>query len=379
METKSTSRRTFLNTGTALALAPAINVLGANDKISLGLIGTGGRGQRLLRAITNIPDFHVAACCDVVEERALRGAAICEDYSPAVRTYTRFQRMLDEEKLDACLVCTEESNHARCAIPVIMRGIHCFCEKPVDISVDAVERFTQAARQSNVVVQIGFQRHYVPTFQKCINAIHTGDPIGNITYMQGMWHWTGGLSARYLDIGLSGGWFLAQACHHADVMMWAMDYNPPLSCAATGAVTQDYTNPPEHMAEDHSALVYQFPGNVPFSYTHVMHAPAAFTGEKLWVYGSNGGIDLPQGTYYPGGDQSKSQSLSPAVSDWDEGTYEELIGFAQHIRNNETPLCDIEKARLSTLMGIMGQRAMYDLSTKEYGLSHITWAELMRT
>lgn len=375
----SATRRTFLQTGTALALTPAINVLGANDKIKLGLIGTGGRGQRLLRAITNIADFHVAACCDVVEERAQRGADICEQYKPAVRTYTHFQRMLDEEDLDACLVATEEANHAKCSIPVMMRDIHCFCEKPVDISVEAVERFTQAARQTKAVVQIGFQRHYVPTFQTCMNAIHNEDKLGNLTYLQGMWHWTDGLSRRYLDMDLSGGWFLAQACHHADVMMWAMNYQPPVSCAAMGAVTVDHENPPAHMAEDHSALVYQFPGNVTFSYTHVMHAPAAFTGEKLWAYGTKGGIDFPKGMFHAAGDDGESSRIADEVSDWDEGTYEALIGFAKHIKNNETPLCDIEKARLSTLMGIMGQRAMYNRRTKEYGLSQLTWDELMRS
>ncbi len=374
------SRRDFMNKtavgATALAAGMPKKVLGANDKVIVGMIGTGGRGKRLLRAFTNIEGYHVAALCDLREERLEEASVICEQYKPTPRTYTDFREMLDKEKLDACFVVTEEANHGKCVIPVLEAGLHCFSEKPMDISVEQVERITKAARKSKGIYQVGFQRRYLPTFQDGIGHIHEGH-LGKVTFMQGMWHWTGGLGPRYLDFDLSGGWFLAQACHHADVAMWVMKDQPPIRCTAMGKVTVDYPNPPERCAEDHSALSFEFPDGGIFSYTHLMYCPEQFTGEKLWVYAEKGGVDLPKGMKYPRPNMGEPQRIAKESSDWDDGTYEELEAFVQHIRNGEQPLSNIETARKSTLMGIMGRIAMYQVEKNKYIPRLIMWDDLV--
>lgn len=376
MKNTPLTRRRFLQSSPAAAVAmgAANTVLGANDEIVLGVIGTGGRGQRLLKAITNIPGYRVAAVCDLIGERRDRAAEICEAYKPAVRKYEDFRTMLLREPLDACIVATEEGNHAKCSIPVLESGIHCFCEKPVDISVEAVDAVTLAARRAKGIYQVGFQRRYVPKFLQCIRHIHDGH-VGKVTFLQGMWQWTGGISPRYLNNDLAGGWFLAQACHHADVMAWVMAA-PPLRCAAMGAITVKYPNPPLHCSEDHSALCFEFPGGTLFSYTHLMHCCEQFTGEKLWVYAEKAGIDLPMGMKYPVPGEGEPERLGEESPDWDEGTYEELEAFAQHIRNGETPLANIETGRVSTLMGIMGRMAMYNRSERVYEPRVIEWCDL---
>ncbi|MFH1743713.1 MAG: Gfo/Idh/MocA family oxidoreductase, partial [bacterium] len=366
MTETSLSRRTFIRntSAAAIALGAPRKILGANDAIALGIIGTGGRGQRLLKAITRIPDFRVAAVCDLVEDRMDLAAEICEQYDPKVKKYLDFRKMLSDEKLDACIVATEEANHAKCVIPVLDAGLHCFSEKPMDVTVEKVDQVTRAARKAKGIYQIGFQRHYVPTFQSAIKHIHDGG-VGKVTFMQGMWHWEGGVGGRYLDMDLSGCWFLAQACHHADVMAWVMNTHP-LRCEAVGAITVDHKDPPEHCAEDHSTLIFQFPNNAIFSYTHIMYCPKEFTGEKLWVYAEKGGIDLPKGMKYPRSGMGEPERLGEEVPDWDAGTSRELEAFAHHIQNNEKPLADVEVGRLGTLVGIMGGQAMYNRRKKVF-------------
>ena len=372
---QSPSRRTFLKTSTlALALGSPRRILGANDAVRLGIIGTGGRGQRLLKAITNIPAYRVAAVCDLIEDRAKQAAVICEEYRPRVKVYTDFSQMLRREKLDACLVATEEANHAKCVIPVLESGLSCFSEKPMDITVERVDAVTRAARNAKGIYQIGFQRRYVPSFQKCIAHLHEGH-MGRITFFQGMWQWSSGISGRYLDMDLAGGWFLAQACHHADVITWVMD-GPPVRCVAMGAVTVKYENPPLHCAEDHSGLLFEFPGHVTCSYTHLMNCCEAFTGEKLWVFAEKGGIDLRTGIKYPMPDAGEPETIGRESPDWDEGTYEELEAFARHIRNHEKPLANVEIGRISTLMGIMGGMAMYNREAREFEPRIINWEDL---
>src|SRR6185312_3762968 len=65
----SVSRRSFLK-GTAAAASlgiPAVNVLGANETINIGLIGTGGRCRHLMPALAKVPNTRMAALCDVYE------------------------------------------------------------------------------------------------------------------------------------------------------------------------------------------------------------------------------------------------------------------------------------------------------------------------
>ncbi len=378
MNQSSISRRGFLRStalASTLSLTASSTVLGANDEIVLGMIGTGGRGQRLLRAITNIKGYRVAALCDLVPERSQKAAEICEQYKPGPKQYTDFRKMLANEKLDACLVVTEEGNHAKCVIPVLEAGLHCFSEKPIDTTVAKVDRVVKAARKAKGIYQVGYQRRYLKGFQDAMADIHSGE-LGDVTFMQGEWHWNYGVGGRYLDMDFAGCWFLAQACHHADVMAWVMQNKPPLACSAMGARTQDNQNPPAHCAEDHSSLIFQFPGNVNFTYTHLMNCCDPFTGEKLWVHTQKGGIDLPGGILYPRPNMGEEKRYAPKNTDWDKGTYEELEAFGQHIRNGEQALSNAETARVGTLMGILGGMAMYNESTNKFGMSRAGWSDL---
>ncbi|MGI6456819.1 MAG: Gfo/Idh/MocA family protein [bacterium] len=378
---RSVNRRTFIKTtsigASSLAFATRNHAVAANDEIVLGMIGTGGRGQRLLKAITNIPQYRVAALCDLREERVQQAAAICEQYKPAVTTYTDFRTMLEQEKLDACIVATEEGNHAKCAIPVLEAGLHCFSEKPVDTTVEKVQAVVKAATKARGIYQVGFQRRYVPSFQSCMKYIHEGQ-AGKVQFLQGMWQWMEGVGGRYLDLVESGGWFLAQACHHADVMSWVMQDQPPLRCSAMGAYLGSTTSLPEVHSEDHAALMFEFPGKVIFSYTHIMNCCEPFSGEKLWVYAEKGGLDLRLGLHYPLGTNPEPVQVGTGVTDWDEGTYEELEAFARHIQNHEQPLSNAHTASISTLIGIMGRKAMYNRRKNEFEPSVVTWEKLVQ-
>lgn len=375
------SRRGFLRTtaaASALSLTVPSRVIGANDEVVLGMIGTGGRGRRLLQAITNIKGYRVAAVCDLLPERAAQAAEICESYKPKVREYTDFNEMLAKEKLDACFVVTEEGNHAQCAIPVLEAGLHCFSEKPIEVTVEKVDRVVQAARKAKGIYQVGYQRRYLKGFQDAIADIHSGN-MGAAVFMKGEWHWTYGTGGRYLDMDFAGCWFLAQACHHCDVMAWVMGDKPPVECAAFGAITQKNENPPVHCAEDHSSLIFRFDPNVNFTYTHLMNCCEEFTGEKLWVHTDKGGFDLPGGMFYPRPEMGEKKQYMEKSLDWDNGTYDELEAFGNHIRNGEQPRSNAETARVGTLMGILGGLAMYNRDARQFKLGTSLWKDLGTT
>lgn len=380
MPDQDISRRRFVQATTvgasSLAMGLPRHVLGANEKIDVALIGCGGRGRTLLKSLGTTGEFRVVAVCDLKQDRADQAAAICEENDQDAKTYLDFRKMLDQEKPDACIVATEEGNHAKCAIPVLEADLHCFCEKPMDVTAEKVKKVVAAARKSKGIYQIGFQRRYATNFQKTIDYIHN-EELGKTTFLQGHWHFPYGPGGRYLDLDLSGPWLLAQACHHMDVFMWVMKDQHPLQCTAMASVTVDHPTAPARGPEDHSGVVWSFPGNVNCSFAHLMNCCDEFCGERLWVHCEKGGVDMPAGMVYPRRDVGEPRRLAEDKSgDYYVGTAQQFVGFAQHIRNNETPRNNEVTGALSTLMGIMACTSMYNDDKNKFEAHMLKWEDL---
>jgi predicted dehydrogenase len=377
------SRRDFLHKtalgASALALGASVRstARSSEDEVVLGIIGVGGRGSHLLRKIVNVPGVRFAAVCDLIEYKVKRAQEVTAKWKAA--GYQDFRRMLDKEKMDGVIVATEIGNHARCVIPVLEAGLHCFSEKSMDSTVEKVDAVVKAARKAKGIYQIGFQRRYNPGFISAVEKIH-GGAIGNITFMQGQWHWPWSVGGWVLDVNMSGGELVEQACHHMDVMSWVMKNQHPVKCVAMGAITAEYTNPPIPTSEDKSSVTYLFPNGTIYSYTHLFYLPPFFQKEKLWVFGEKAGVDLPAGMWY-GRDSKEEQIGEPSGEDWDKGTDEELVGFVEAVRKNDKKLVrsNQETGGVSTLISLMGRMAFYNRAEDKFEPRVVEWKDLGST
>jgi len=386
MKPRDFSRREFLRKSalgaSAFAIGVGKTVSGAppSQTAVIGFIGVGGRGTHLLRKMTRIGGARIGAVCDLRPERVARAQKVAADHKP--KGYTDFRKMLDKEKLDAVVVATEVGNHAKCVIPVLEAGLHCFSEKPMDATVEKVDAVVKAARKAKGFYQIGTQRRYNKGYVDAIKRIHSGE-FGEPTFLQGQWQWTWqvGPGGWVWDVDISGGELVEQAVHHMDVMSWVMKNQPPLECVAMAATTVKHNvpNPPRHISEDHSAVIFRFPGNVIFSYTHLFYCPDAFTGEKLWVYGTHWGVDLVKSELYKG--NKKSQISESSGTDWDKGTDNELEAFVDNVLSGgkKKPAANVETGRVATLMALMGQKAFRDLKKNKFESRVVKWEDLGST
>jgi len=377
-EKKEVSRRSFIQATAAgastLALGISQRVLGANDEVILGMIGTGGRGQSLLKRLTRVPHVRVAALCDLREERVNQAGQIFED----AKKYIQFEELLEKEKLDGCIVATEVGNHAKCVIPVLESGLHCFSEKPMDCTVEKVDAIVKAARQAKGIYQVGFQRRYAPAFVDGIGQIHAGI-IGDVTIMQGHWHWPWQVGGWVADVDMSGGEIVEQACHHMDVMSWVKQGKPPVKCVAVGHITRPNPGSNQHNSEDQSSVTFVWDDGSILSYTHLFYLADQFQSEQLVVHGKNGGVDLREGMVYPRPGKGEPQRIAEKVPDWEYGTLEELIAFADHIRKGEKSRSNQETGRVSTLMSLMARKAMYERDNKTFDPKVVSWQDLGTT
>ena len=159
-------RRAFIGAAAATGAltiadaAIAAAVQGANTRLLVGVMGTGGRGTGLATAFQNQPNVDVTFVCDVDRGRADAAAAAVAKASgrAAPRIVTDYRRILDEKTVDILVVATCNHWHAPAAIMACSAGKHVYVEKPCSYNPREGELLVQAARKHQKKVQMGNQR-----------------------------------------------------------------------------------------------------------------------------------------------------------------------------------------------------------------------------
>ena len=149
------TRREFLKqtaAGTAVLFAyPPSSVLGANDRVRVGVIGAGNRGQDLLAEVLAVPNVEVVAMADVYRGRF----AEVKKKAPNIATFDDHRRLLDLKDLDAVIVASPLHTHARHFLDTLGAGKDLYSEKTMTWSVPEAEQCLNAAKKSDRVIQIG--------------------------------------------------------------------------------------------------------------------------------------------------------------------------------------------------------------------------------
>ena len=192
MNRKST-RRQFTQqlclAGAALSL-PALSyskVLGANEKLRVASVGTGGKGWSDLNNVAASPAVKVAALCDIDSSTHHLGRA-AEKYSQA-RTFQDWRKLLDDAQgIDAVIVSTPDFMHAPIALAAMQLGKHIYCEKPLTHTVFEARQMQLAAEKNKAVTQMGNQIQSHTAYRTAVKAVHDG-LIGKVNEVHS---WQGG-------------------------------------------------------------------------------------------------------------------------------------------------------------------------------------------
>ncbi len=157
MISKDIRRREFLKGAAAsaavAAVLPSSRVLGANDRVRLGAIGFGARGQEDMHEALKLPNVEFVAAADVYNRRH----AEAKQLAPGVKTFTDHRRLLDLKDVDAVIVASPLHIHGRHFLDTVAAGKDLFCEKTMTWSIEEAESCRNAARKSDRVIQIGLQ------------------------------------------------------------------------------------------------------------------------------------------------------------------------------------------------------------------------------
>ena len=173
------SRREFLGavTGLAGSLALPRRVMGANEKIVLGIIGAGDRGSELMRLALDCPDVEFAGVTDIYTRRLEAAKRLV----PNAKTYLDHRRMLEDKSIDAVIIATPQHLHCEHFVASIEAGKHVYQEKTMAFTVEHAKRMRAAYRAAGKrTVQIG---HQWASSGQMIDArrIVASAPMGKVT------------------------------------------------------------------------------------------------------------------------------------------------------------------------------------------------------
>jgi predicted dehydrogenase len=177
-------RRSFL--ASALSAAPLFvprRAWGANDRVSYGLIGAGGRGRYLNQNFQKL-GAECVAIAEVYEpnvETALKSA-------PNAKSYVDYHDLLAQPGLDAVVIATPDHHHCPMLLAALDAKKDVYLEKPMSHSIEESRRMIQAVRKSTQIVQVGMQRRSAPSVIQA-KAIVDGGILGKITLAKPMWNW----------------------------------------------------------------------------------------------------------------------------------------------------------------------------------------------
>jgi predicted dehydrogenase len=193
-------RRDFLKTagasGIALGAAKSAlavsaskqgRVIGANDRINIGIIGCGGRGTDDGNTFSRYGREHNDACqivavCDVYEKRKRQAA---ERFK--AKGYLDYRELLNQSDLDAVIIASPDHWHAKMALDAMDQGKDVYLEKPMVHTNEEARQLVETVRETKRVLQVGSQTTSADMWWKAKKAIADG-MIGQMLMSQGSYH-----------------------------------------------------------------------------------------------------------------------------------------------------------------------------------------------
>lgn len=360
----SLSRRALF-TLPAVAAPAILAAQSPSDVVHVAFIGVGNRGSWLLTNMLKVPGVKVVALADIEPEtlQAAGRAAEAGGHAPAL--YADFRKMLDEHKeIDAVVIATPVNTHKDIAIAALEVGKNVYCEKPMALNPEECRLVLNAANSAKGIFQAGFQLRHDPNRRAAVDFIHKGG-LGRVLYVQGFRH-TGDLprkTAWYFDRSISGDNIVEQACHILDLFTWSIG-KPPLRAYGSGGINLYKDIPPGRTTMDNYSVIYEYPDDVRVNFSHIYFDPPAFSGIKERVWGENGAIELGTATWI---EREKKGEIKLDVADAGKtGDYLSLAAFVDNARAKRTPLNNAESARRSTLVAMLGRKAIYERRVVEW-------------
>lgn len=304
------TRRNFLKTlsyitGTSvLATAfPWLNVLNAqenknippSDKVKIGVIGPGSRGQHLMRFVKRNPKAEIIALCDNYQPSLDKALSILDTHKN-VKTFKDYRKLLEMKEIDAVIIATPLHLHAEMTVDSFSAGKHVFCEKSMAKTYQDCQKMVNAQEAANKVFVLGHQRMFNLHYLKAYDLIQKGK-IGTLTQIRAYWHrnnnWRRPVPNAHLEKKInwrlyeefSRGLMTELASHQIQVANWFLNSKPDYVCGS-GSINYWKDGREEF---DNVNLIYHYSNDVHLIYDSL--TSNKYIGMKEYFSGNMGRLE----------------------------------------------------------------------------------------
>ena len=202
-ESSQINRRAFLGKAAAAIAASTVlprtalsyeNIVGANDRISLGHVGIGSRGADLDLIVSQLKDSHHAemiAVCDLWKVNREKAAATNAGYyGRAPRAVQYVEELLSMKDVDGVLISTPEHSHSPILKMTVEASKDAYVEKPMGNVLSEVKAARDAVLQGKTIVQVGTQHRSEPYPQAAQEVARSGT-LGDVSKVEVVWNYHG--------------------------------------------------------------------------------------------------------------------------------------------------------------------------------------------
>ncbi len=335
------------------------------EPIGIGFIGTGGRGRSLLQSMLKVPNVEIRAISDVEPaNRAKASDMIVAAGQKAPAETADWNELLKRDDIQGVVSALPVHLHHQNYLDTISAGKDIYAEKPMCINAKECQEVVDAAKGTDLIIQLGFQRRADPRFIETMGQIWAGE-LGDL--VEGRIAWSNAWGPLYNWFGkkeLSGDWMVEQAVHNWDVMNWANQCRPKRAMGMGRAGLWGEQQADRTVTDYYSAIV-EYENGVVVNILHSWVAPgqsgamkAHFNYEYTKLVGTRAGIDFNSGTFV----YRKELNLPDRIGHNHQGeidsTYLALEAFADSVRTRKPAISTVENGRDSVLACLLVRAAV---------------------
>ena len=212
--------------------------------VNLGIAGMGYIGRVHLEASRKVSEARVLAVA------SLRHRPVLDSHS-GLRVYSGYKELLEDDRLDAVVICLPTDLHERVTVEAAERGRHILCEKPMGLDAASAERMLRAAQSHGSILMVAHVLRFWPQYARIKELVDSG-AIGSVRSITAQrlskfpdW------SDWFRNPARSGGGLLDLQVHDVDFIHWIMGH--PLSVRTVGI-------PSPEGSWDHVHTTLTYPG-----------------------------------------------------------------------------------------------------------------------
>lgn len=411
---ETTTRRTFALAATAASYS---RIAGANDRVGLGYIGVGNRGDQVHDAFLEYNDAATVALCDLREDY-MDFAAKKSRGTPA--RYGDYRKLIEDKNVDAVVICTPDHWHALQFVDACKAGKDVYVEKPLSLTVVEGRRMVDVAKETKRVTQVGIHRRSAKFLQEAADFVRSGG-LGHVTVAKG-YHlqneWPAGIgnfpnenppsdeewdkwlgpapkvpynrNRTYYNFrwfyGYSGGQLTNFGVHYMDMLRWCLGQDAPKAVTAVGGkwAVEDNREIPDTLEVlwefDKTMVVFsQYNANASGGNPQSSEMELRGTKGTMYLHGNRWEVvpekpsDLPRSVRTPLDrvsdrpmQEARKVRIEPRAAKGSGDTTFHARNFLDCVKSRDKCNCDVLEGHLSTSATLIGNIALKTRSLLEW-------------